>query len=260
MPEKINSKKNYVSPKIMLIEFRPDAIPVHWGHAENLASDYIAAMRKVSRDTLIYQVVDTNKVNTYPILEGGRLYDNVTWSEAWKNDSIAYRDSGHNYLFADYQLIIQEFDIFQKIKAQSIDEVWMFGAPYFGFYESRMVGKNAFWCNAPAIELNCRKFVIMGFNYERSVKEMLHDFGHRSESILSRQFGSQPFLQKLYSGQKFAFENTAEPKNEFEQFLKRQGTVHRFPGGAEYGQDEVSWLQALKTEWFSQIADPNLVK
>ena len=29
--------------------------------------------------------------------------------------------------------------------------------------------------NGPAMEKECRRFVIMGFNYERSVKEMVHD-------------------------------------------------------------------------------------
>ena len=33
-----------------------------------------------------------------------------------------------------------------------------------------------------------RRFVIMGFNYERGVGEMLEDLGHRAESILSYRF------------------------------------------------------------------------
>jgi hypothetical protein len=32
-----------------------------------------------------------------------------------------------------------------------IDEIWLFGGPYFGFYESRMAGPGAFWCNAPPL-------------------------------------------------------------------------------------------------------------
>ncbi len=141
--------------------------------------------------------------------------------------------------------------------SQQIDEVWMFGGPYFGFYESRMVGKGAFWCNGPGIELNCRRFVIMGYNYQREVKEMVHDFGHRTESILARQFDSQAFLQQLYSSQPPTATTVPAPKNDFEQFLMARGTVHRKPGGADYSQDEIAWVTALKLEWFPPVVDPN---
>ena len=44
------------------------------------------------------------------------------------------------------------------------------------FYESIMGGAGAFWCNAPPMKntAQCpRRFVVMGFNYERYVGEML---------------------------------------------------------------------------------------
>jgi hypothetical protein len=130
----------------------------------------------------------------------------------------------------------------------------MFGGPYFGFYESRMVGKGAFWCNGPAIEQDCRRFVIMGFNYERDVKEMVHDYGHRSESLLAKQFGSETFLQKMYR-----LQSNVVTANAYEQFLVNLGTVHRKPGGEEYGQDEFAWLSAMQPEWWPPTIDPNLV-
>jgi hypothetical protein len=69
--------------------------------------------------------------------------------------------------------------------------VWLFAFPYAGYYESRMGGPGAFWCNAPPLERTetaGRRFVVMGFNYERGVGEMLEDLGHRAESILSHVF------------------------------------------------------------------------
>ena len=65
----------------------------------------------------------------------------------------------------------------------------------FGFYESRMAGPGAFWCNAPQCENTdaCRKrFVIMGFSYERGVGEMLEDLRHRAESELQYRRRSTP--------------------------------------------------------------------
>jgi len=73
-----------------------------------------------------------------------------------------------------------------------IDEVWLWGFPYAGFWESTMAGPGAYFCNSPPVEgvRASRLFVVMGFNYERGVGEMLESFGHRVESILRRLYGS----------------------------------------------------------------------
>ena len=69
-----------------------------------------------------------------------------------------------------------------------------------------MCGSGAFWFNAPPLagtEHASRRFVIMGFNFERGVGEMLEDLGHRAESILYK-----------------VFENTRGDANLFEKFLR----------------------------------------
>jgi hypothetical protein len=214
-------------------------------------------MRQASRDTLVYQVVNKIVTPKYPLLLDGRQYTNTTWAAALADDHKAFRDSHGSYMLADYQRIIQDFNLMQMVLDHQIDEVWMFGGPYFGFYESRMVGQNAFWVNGPGIERPCRRFVIMGFNFERSVREMVHDFGHRAESILSRKYGSQNFLQQLYAAQPPAATAMPAPKNDFERMLLSLGTVHRKPGGAEYQQDEIAWVTALKPSWLPFCVDTN---
>jgi hypothetical protein len=52
----------------------------------------------------------------------------------------------------------------------------------------------------------------------------------------------------------------AAPKNDYEKFLLTNGTVHRKPGGADYGQDEIAWVTALQPEWFPPAVDPNRVQ
>jgi hypothetical protein len=260
VPDFRRAPKLLMAPKVLVIDFRTAAIPNEWLPSEVLSQQYVVAMRQASKDTLVYRVVNTLKVTKYPVLLDGRQYNNTTWSQARANDSQAFRDSHGNYMLADYQRIIQDFNILQQVDDQQIDEVWMFGAPYFGFYESLMVGQGAFWCNGPGIERNCRRFVIMGFNYERSVKEMVHDFGHRAESILARQYGSQNFLQLLYLEQPPAPEAMPSPKNDFERFLLTHGSVHRKPGEEDYGQDEMAWVTALKPVWFPPVVNPNKAK
>jgi hypothetical protein len=212
-------------------------------------------MKKASQDILVYQVVETLVAPEYPPLLDGRQYTDSTFTDVLADPKRALRDAKGNYLLADYNRIIQKFDLLQKVASGQIDEVWMFGGPYFGFYESRMVGKGAFWCNGPAMERDCRRFVIMGFNYERDVKEMIHDYGHRSESLLAKHFDSETYLRKTYR-----LQSTPAPFNVYEQFLLDHGTVHRKPGGREYDQDEFAWLAAMKPEWWPPTIDPNLVR
>lgn len=41
----------------------------------------------------------------------------------------------------DYRAIIRQYDVVQRVESGEIDEVWLFGFPYAGFYESIMVGR-----------------------------------------------------------------------------------------------------------------------
>lgn len=255
MPDFRRNPKKLMAPKILVLDFRPSAIPQNWNLTDDLTRQYIDAMRTASANTLVYQIANKQTIADYPPLADGRRYTDVSWTQALQNDKTAYRDSHGNYMLADYNNIIQEYNLLAQIRDKVIDEVWMFGGPYFGFYESRMVGRGAFWCNAPGIEQTGRRFVIMGFNFQRDTREMVHDFGHRAESILATQFGSQNFLHQLY-----ALQPTSAPTNDFEQFLLDHGTVHRKPGGADYSQDEVAWVTALKPEWLPPVVDPNKVK
>jgi hypothetical protein len=182
------------------------------------------------------------------------------------DDTKAFRDPvSHQYEPADYARILADFNVLPAVKDGSIDEVWLFGGPLFGFPESCMVGKSAFWCNGDPIQADSRRFVVMGFNYERSVREMVHDYGHRVESLLAAQFGSIAFLGAMYPKnladnaplpQAAAF---PAPKNAFEQFLLDHGTVHRTIGGMAYSQDEAAWLAALQPDWWPATIDPNRI-
>ncbi|MGE5249456.1 MAG: hypothetical protein ACM3QS_04505 [Bacteroidota bacterium] len=253
MPD-FRRKRWKMLPKVLVIDYRPAAVPAEWNKTDDLVAQYIQTMGEASRQNLVYQIAGRVTVPDYPVLMDGRRYNDETWRGAMQDDHSAMRDSHGGYMMADYMSIIQEHALLQQVRDRQIDEVWMFGGPYFGFYESRMVGRGAFWCNAPAIEQPGRRFVIMGFNYQRSVREMVHDFGHRTESILAREFNSQTFLHTLY-----ALQPCPPCANDFEEWLLAHGTVHRKPGGQEYGQDEIAWVTDLKPAWLPYTVNPNLL-
>ncbi|MBV6395021.1 MAG: hypothetical protein HFACDABA_00592 [Anaerolineales bacterium] len=253
MPDERGRARRIQSPKVMVIDFRPDAVPSHWARTEDLVRQYISTMIAASKGLVTYQVAKRKTIRDYPLLADGRRYTDSTWLAALQNDQMALRDAHNNYVMADYIRIIQDLSLLALVRDRVIDEVWMFGGPYFGFYESRMVGRGAYWCNAPAIEQTGRRFVMMGYNYQRDLSEMVHNFGHRAESILGKKFNSMPLLNLLYRQQP-----APAPANEFETFLAQNGTTHRVPGGADYSQDELSWVKKLKPEWWPSAVNPNL--
>jgi hypothetical protein len=78
----------------------------------------------------------------------------------------------------------------------------------------------------------------MGFNYQRGVAEMLHDIGHRMESIMAYVYDSFDTLQNAYNAVNPAVQPPVSParflnpRNDFERFLLFEKIA---PGRAEVG-------------------------
>jgi hypothetical protein len=254
--------------KVMVINFLPPAaVAKGWFDPDVLITQYIAKMKELSNDMLVYEVVSQQEVAAYPLLEGNRRYDDATWARALVDPAQRFYRPNTNppqLAIINYPRLIQDYQLLPLVQSGTVDEVWLFGGPYFGFQESLMAGRGAFPCNGPFIEADSPRFVIMGFSYEREMKLMVHDYGHRMESILSRKFNTL-YVTNFYApklpddapmppaGQ------FPTPQNAFEQFLLDHGTVHRQPGGANYSQDEYVWLSAVPREWWPATIDPNRV-
>jgi hypothetical protein len=160
-----------------------------WNDPELLAQLYIADVYECSHGIVQYEIAERVEVDGFPVKEDGFTYSTESFLKAWRAKS-----GFHEPDIVDYRAIIRDFDVVEMVDRGHIDEVWLFAFPYAGYYESIMAGPGAFWCNAPPLTLEegCnRRFVIMGFNYERGVGEMLEDLGHRAESILTHVFRNQ---------------------------------------------------------------------
>ncbi len=183
-----------------------------WNDPDKLAKAYSDDVRWCSFGYVDYQITERVEVDRYTLKLDGFTYDETSYLEAWRTRNFHQPDA------VDYLRLVEEFDMIQKVDSGAIDEVWLLGFPYTGYYESIMAGPGAFWCNAPPLagtEHCSRRFVIMGFNYERGVGEMLEDLGHRAESILSK-----------------VFEKTRGDANLFERFTRYD---LKYPGQAEVG-------------------------
>ncbi len=185
-----------VMPNVLVINFDPlieseGGRGLHevlrWNDPRALTETFIADLAACSGGYSRYQVADWQDVDAFPVKKDGFRYSGSSFVRNWRR-----RDGWHQPDAVDYRAIFREFDVPGRIDRGEIDEVWLWGFPYAGFWESTMAGRGAYFCNSPPVEAihTERLFVTMGFNYERGVGEMLESFGHRVESILRHVFGS----------------------------------------------------------------------
>jgi len=169
---------------------------MNWNKVEILAKGYMSDILQVSGGLARYQIIQRIDVDGFPAKVDGYYYDPQTYLNVVRGATVPYMPQEANY----YE-IIDRFEIQQRVARNEIDEVWIFNFPHAGFYESIMGGPGAFWCNAPPLrntDAAKRRFVIMGFSYERGVGEMLENMGHRAESILEKTFEKLPGDNNLW--------------------------------------------------------------
>jgi hypothetical protein len=157
-----------------------------WNQVDRLVAQFIEDLKYASFGICNYHIVERIEVDALPVKIDGYSYSRQDYLDAWRSGR-----GFHIPDWADYHRILSDFNIVARIEGDQIDEVWLFAFPYGGFYESRMVGPGAFWCNSPPLEGYehfPRRFTMMGFNYERGVGEMLESYGHRAESIMSHVY------------------------------------------------------------------------
>ncbi|HEY3341392.1 MAG TPA: hypothetical protein VGK81_05215 [Anaerolineae bacterium] len=239
------------SPRVLLINIDPIVDPAarqtlsqrrRWNSVDDLIGGYIADIKECSRGIVQYQVVERRQVDGFPSKADGFTYTAQNYL-----DVLDGRARAHQSDWVDYQRIAADFNLYSRIASGEIDEVWLFGFPYAGFYESRMAGAGAFFCNAPILENSegCpRRFVIMGFNYERGVGEMLESFGHRVESMLWKVYEQTEGEANMW--ERFTRYDKAAPG------LAEVGSVHFAPNSArDYDWGNARIVPSRCDDWYN---------
>lgn len=212
-----------------------------WFDPDQLAHQYINDLAECSGGYLNYTIVERIAADWYPIKQDGFRYTNETFIKAWKTRQM-YEPNA-----IDYETQIATFELIRRYERGGFDEVWFFSFPYAGDYESTMVGRGAFWCNSPPVpntDYCLGRFVIMAFNYERGVDCMLENFGHRTESIMSRVY------QQLGQG-----ENMWEHFIRYDKIAPKQsqcGTVHFAPNSErDYDWGNRRSVMSYCDDWYN---------
>jgi hypothetical protein len=157
-----------------------------WNDPRKLADGYVDDIRRASSGFIDYTIVEWKDVDGFNVKTDGYRYTLDEYLKCHKANKGWHEPDG-----LDYPRTLDEFQSPALIDAGAIDEVWLFGPPYAGYWESAMAGPRAFYINGGVYpDVKCgRPFAIMGFNYERGVAEMVHDLSHRTESTMARIFG-----------------------------------------------------------------------
>jgi len=239
---------------------------MNWNDPNQLIAGYIADVDECSGGLVKYQVTQKIEVDELPVKVDGFRYAPQQYVQVARTNTGA-----HDPDAVDYLAILRKFNILPRVTAGEFDEVWLFGGPYFGFWESAMAGAGAFFCNGGPIAntAQCpRKFVVMGFNYQRGAGEMLEDLGHRAESILARVFHSEDFLAWTYDRERNPNAMSNRQLNLFERYLlfdqiapgkSNVGTVHYAPNSqSDYEWDNATLVPSCADDWlqFPDLPSP----
>lgn len=159
---------------------------------EPLIREYVADLAASSHQIAEYSSSGTLEIDGYPVKEDGFQYDDVSFLACLEDPThLACHkpDQADGYGYAiDYVSLLNQYNLCTRFNAGEFDEVWLFGAPFMGFWEAVQAGSSAIETNGPIIAPSTcvGRMNVMGFSYERGVAEMLEDFAHRAEGTLRR--------------------------------------------------------------------------
>jgi hypothetical protein len=195
-----------------------------WHDPRALTERIVHDLREASRGFASYEVVEFLDVDAFPVKRDGFSYDEKSYLEMW-----ADRNKAHQPDAVSYSAIFERFGLVERVRRDGIEEIWLWGAPYFGWdeYAMKIPGDLLFyptdnpWLYRPYDIPDCGKTVwVMGWNYERGEAEALHSYGHRVEGILSLTVG-----QGVWDHQK-------TPDNVWNRFTR---VAKDFPDDAQVG-------------------------
>jgi hypothetical protein len=217
---------------------------MRWNRVEDLAKGFMSDILQVSGGLVRYQIVQRIDVDAFPAKVDGRVYKAQEYLDVLRGASRPYMPQE-----ADYYAIIKRFNLLPRVANDEIDEVWIFNFPHAGFYESIMAGPGPFWCNAPPLKNTDeagRRFVIMGFSYERGVGEMLENMGHRAESIMEKVFANTSGSDNLW--QRFTRYEKTHPGR------AALGSVHFAPNSErDYDWNNLNEVSSECEDWLDNF-------
>jgi len=165
-----------------------------WQDASTLMLNYDSFIRNVTGSRIQYAFVGTQVFQYFPTKTDGFTYTPQTYL-----DVLSGKTPHHSPDYANYYQFLNDpsLDLCGRVNRGEVDEIWLFGGPWMGFYESTLASssyaRSGFKYNDSGDTHNktsCNKLVpVMGFSYELGLSNMVHDLGHRTEATMTYLYG-----------------------------------------------------------------------
>ena len=189
------------SPKAILVNLDPiengkTMMTEFWSHlfpgktpgqaAKEAAQANIDAFKRLSNDSINYQVVKQITVTSFPKYLNGFNYSFAKYREWDCNGSDPTGNCEKQKWQVDYVSFIKDNHICRIAEENNVDEIWISSPTFTLAYESFMIGpENGFWVNGPFYKVDdCNKnYIVM--TSEFGPRPFTHIYAHRIESTMT---------------------------------------------------------------------------
>ena len=232
---------------------------LHWNEHATLTQGTVDFFAQASHGGMNYQVVQTT------VLTDGwpEKVDGFRYTEQEYLAAISGQGSWHSPDGVNYNKIVNDsrLDVCGKANRGEIDEVWIYNGPGFGFYESTLVGLGAYFYNSPPVSgpYSCNRLIpIMGPSPERGLDCATENFGHRTESTMTKVYGSWQQNRTSESWERFALVKALSPNYAYSGC----GNVHYPPNGvSDYNYGNPSTVNTNCDDFvnYPNLSEPSTV-
>ena len=224
----------------------------NWNDPRDLAAGFVSDVETASGGAIDYQIVEWRDRNEFPIFTDGFRYKADNYVHLRQTNPLNWWNNNP----ADFYTIAEQQGLADLVNNNVIDEIWMFGDHFFNLLgEAWMAGPRSFFINGPSFpDFPVDRAVAgFGFNYERGVAEMLHNFGHRTENHMSRAYDGWNIANPVTPWDHFTANVDQTNRTTF-----GVGSVH-FPsnGTEDYDYDNPQTVSSYADEFIMNFPNQN---
>jgi len=254
------SDTNGVTVRVLAVNYDPVlsngmrlSKAMKWNDPRTMTTNLLRHLREASGGFARYQLVHFIDADAFPAKRDGFRYDEQSFREMWKDKKKAHKPDG-----VSYARIFSENNLVERIQSEELNEIWIWGAPYFGTdeYAMKIPGDRLFyptdnpWFYRPYDIPDCGRTIwVMGFNYEVGEDNALHSYGHRVEGILSLTVGRG--IWEGAAGETNAWNRFTRHGKQFSDDA-HVGNVHYAPNSrVDYDYGRTNVVMSAADDWFN---------
>ncbi|MBA3468558.1 MAG: hypothetical protein H0T53_02830 [Herpetosiphonaceae bacterium] len=209
-----------------LMQGQPNIEYGGWNEPTVMNTNYISDVLEASGGTVGHTIVAQAELNAWTPKLGGYSFNEADYAACLTSNGT----TAHCATMTDYAATLNSTfggaatSACAMLEQGAVDEIWWWGGPWFGFLEYLTVDPQTL---CPGV---AQPFTVMGFNYERTEAEMLHDLGHRAEKAVSEGVGYE--LWDRFDGQRHRYGAGTFP--DVDPADTHCGNVHFAPNGTQH--------------------------